>query len=99
MVAFLFPAGAVLKCTFAACHGPLLPALVPTVLTLHCPSQNPLTFIFALTIQISSRANVSDYTSTSSCCTLKCAQHLWIIQKVLLHHARHPAKRIVNNAI
>lgn len=94
---FLFPAGAVLKCTFAACHGPVLPALVP--LTLRCTSQNLLTFIFTLTIQISSTANVSDCTSTSSWCILKFAQQLWscadrLFQKVLLHHARHPAKRI-----
>lgn len=39
-------------------------------------SQNLFTFIFTLTIQISSRANVSDCTSTSSWSILKCAQQL-----------------------
>lgn len=40
-------------------------------------SQNLLTFIFTLTIQISSTANVSDCTSTSLWCILKFVQQLW----------------------
>lgn len=86
-----FPAGAVLK--FAACHGPVLPALVPMGMTLHCTSQNLLNFIFTLTIQISSRANVSDCTSTSSWCVLKCAQQLWsCVEEIIPASAFEPCQ-------